>query len=126
MVCSAKCGYYIPSKLNVASTLRASHNACRGDSMTFSTNVFKGIKLLNTSLWPSDHDGLQQFWQKELSLIVDHFRPLLLKNASIDSIFSEWEAFKVFGSHNLASMTKDEVWSTLLTKLKSKYPNLAT
>ena len=53
-------------------------------------------ELLNTSLWPSDHDGLQQFGQRELSLVVDHFRPLLLKNASIDSIFSEWEAFKGF------------------------------
>ena len=79
-------------------------------------DVFKGIKLLNTSLWPSDHDGLQQFGQRELSLVVDHFRPLLLKNASIDSIFSEWEAFKVF----LVSQPciNDEGWSTLLTKLK--------
>ena len=74
-------------------------------------DAFKEIKLLNTSLWPSDHDRLQQFGQRELSLVVDHFRPLLLKNASIDSIFSEWEAFNVFWSHNLASMTKDEVWS---------------
>ena len=85
-------------------------------------DVFKGIKLLNTSLWPSDHDGLQQFGQRELSLVIDHFRPLLLKNASIDSIFSEWEAFKVFWYHNLVSVRKDELWSTLLTKLKNKYP----
>ena len=84
-------------------------------------DVFKGIKLLNTFMWPSDHDGLQQCGQRELSLVVDHFRPLLLKNASIDSIFREWEALNVFWSHNLASMTKDEVWSTLLTKLKYKY-----
>ena len=89
-------------------------------------DVFKGIKLLNTSLWPSDHDGLQQFGQRELSLVVDHFRPLLLKNASIDSIFSEWEAFKVIWYHNLVSVRKYELWSTLLTKLKNKYPNLAT
>ena len=87
-------------------------------------DVFKGIKLLNTSLWPSDHDGLRQFGQRELSLVVDHFRPLLLKNTSTDSIFSEWEAFKVFWSHNLVSMRKDELWSTLLTELKNKYPTM--
>ena len=120
--------WLLPSKLNAASIYIDSLIRClqgRFDDLQHQ-DVFKGIKLLNISLWPSDHDGLQQFGQRELSLVVDHFRPLLLKNASIGSIFSEWEAFKFFWSQNLASMTKDEVWSTLLTKLKSKYPNLAT
>ena len=120
--------WLLPSKLNGASIYIDSLIRClqgQFDDLQHQ-DVFKGIKLLNTSLWPCDHDGLQQFGQRELSLVVDHFRPLLLKNASIDSIFSEWETFKKIWSHNLASMTKDEVWSTLFTKLKSKYPNLAT
>ena len=36
-------------------------------------NAFKGMKLLDISMWPTDPLLLQQFGQSELSLVIDHF-----------------------------------------------------
>ena len=87
-------------------------------------NAFKGIKILDTQMWPTDPDSLHCYGNDEFLLVLDHFRSLLVKRVSIDAVTSEWEAFKAFWLSNLRALSKDEVWSILLTRLESKYPNL--
>ena len=87
-------------------------------------NAFKGIKILDTQMWPTDPDSLHCYGNDEFLLVLDHFRSLLVKRVSIDAVTSEWEEFKAFWLSNLRALSKDEVWSILLTRLESKYPNL--
>ena len=87
-------------------------------------SAFKGIKLLDTRMWPSAPESLQEFGNAELSLVIEHFRSLLQKKVSIDGLMSEWGAFKAFWLSHLRALTKEEVWSMLLTTLENKYPNL--
>ena len=75
-------------------------------------------------MWPTDREVLRHFGQRELSLVIEHFRPLLLNKVSIDAIFSEWDAFKAFWLDNLVSKSKKEVWSIVLSRVDSKYLNL--
>ena len=76
---------------------------------------------MDMSMRPTDPNLLQQFGQSELMLVIDQFRLLLPKKISIDALVSE---FKIFWFSNLTALPKSELWSMLLTRLDSKYPNL--
>lgn len=39
-------------------------------------SAFKGIKLLDTRMWPTASDSLCEFGNSELSLVIEHFRSL--------------------------------------------------
>ena len=84
-------------------------------------DVFKGVKLLDPRIWPTDQELLKSFGHRELSLVTSHFK-LLLKDVNIDLLVCEWDAFKMFWLDNL--MSRQDVLSTLLSRLESKYPNL--
>ena len=86
-------------------------------------DVFKGVKLLDPRIWPTDQELLKSFGHRELSLVTLHFK-LLLKDVNIDLLVCEWDTIKMFWLDNLREMSRQDVLSTLLSRLESKYPNL--
>ena len=59
-----------------------------------SSSVMKGVKILDVSAWPSD-DSSDSFGAKEISRVIEHFKPLLLKhNIAMASIIDDWRAFQ--------------------------------
>ena len=84
-------------------------------------SAFKGIKLLDTRMWPTSSDSLYEFGNSEVLLVIEHFRELFQMKVTL---MSERGTFKAFWLSNLRDIPKEEVWSMLFTTLESKYPNL--
>ena len=58
---------------------------------------FKAGCLLDTNLWPTDRDDLAAFGVADVSLAVEHFRRLLLKNNVLpDGVMTDWTFFKMY------------------------------
>ena len=63
---------------------------------------FKAVCLLDTNLWPTDRDHLAAFGVADVSLAVEHFRRLLLKNnVSLDGVMTDWTFFKMYWIDNI-------------------------
>ena len=59
-----------------------------------SSSVMEGVKILDVSAWPSD-DSRDSFGLEEISGVIEHFRPLLLKHdIVVASIIDDWRAFQ--------------------------------
>ena len=60
-----------------------------------------------------------------MSLALEHFRRLLLKNnVLLDGVMTEWTFFKMYWIDNLiVTPSKNTVWSLLLSKYIEKFPN---
>lgn len=85
----------------------------------------KGVNLLNFISWPSvDSAAFDTFGDVEVSLLVNHFKPLLEKNnVALSTISTEWNAFKHYAAENLTG--NSNIWSLLLTHYQVNFPNLA-
>ena len=60
-------------------------------------DVFKAVHLLDTKLWPTDREDLAAFGLTNLSVAIDHFKPMLLKNnVSLDGIVADWNSFNLY------------------------------
>ena len=69
-------------------------------------DVFKGARLLDIMSWPTEKDAVVMFGHAEVSLLTDHFKPLLLKRKySPDGIITEWSSFKLYWLDNLQNVT---------------------
>ena len=64
-------------------------------------DVFKAVHLLDTKLWSTDRGELAAFGLTDLSVAIDHFKPMLLKNVSLDGIVANWSSFKLYWVENL-------------------------
>ena len=61
-----------------------------------SSSVMKGVKILDVSARPSD-DSSDSFGLEEISGVIEHFKPLLLKHdIVVASIIDYWRAFKTY------------------------------
>ena len=59
-----------------------------------SSSVMKGVEILDVSAWPSD-DSRDSFGLEEISGVIEHFRPLLLKHDIVmASIIDDWRAYQ--------------------------------
>ena len=88
-------------------------------------DVFKGVKLLDSRIWPTDQELLKSFGHRQLSLVTLYFKLLrILKDVNINLLVCEWDAIKMFWLDNVREMSRQDVLSTLLSRLESKYPNL--
>ena len=77
-------------------------------------------------MWPTTKDDLSTFGVADVSVAVDHFQPLLLKNGvSLDGVMADWNSFKLYWVDNLRDQQQDAVWPLLLTHYREKFPNLA-
>ncbi len=57
---------------------------------------FKAVCLLDINLWPTDRDDLAAFGVADVSLAVEHFRRLLLKNnVLLDGVMTDGTFFKM-------------------------------
>ena len=74
----------------------------------------KGVRLLNFTLWPIDTAAFDTFGDLEVSLLVNHFKPLLEKNeVSLSAVPTEWIAFKHYAAQNFQG--NSNIWPVLLT-----------
>ena len=89
-----------------------------------SIDAMKGVRLLNFVSWPIDTPAFDTFGDLEVSLLVNHFKPLLEKNeVSLDAVPTEWSAFKYYAAQNLQG--NSNIWPLLLTHYRGNFPNLA-
>ena len=59
----------------------------------------------------------------EVSLLVNHLKPLLEKNeVSLGAVPTEWSAFKHYAPQNIQG--NSNIWPLLLTRYRMKFPNL--
>ena len=72
---------------------------CFDDLQTI--DAMKGVRLLNFTLWPIDTAAFDTFGDLKVSLLVNHFKPLLEKNeVSLSAVPTEWSAFKHYAAQN--------------------------
>ena len=58
--------------------------------------VFKNIKLLDGSRWPSEKENPSSYGESEVNELVGRFSELLTKNGcDIDKIIPEWDLLKL-------------------------------
>lgn len=87
-------------------------------------DVMKGVNLLNFILWPVDSDAFDTFGDLEVSLLVNHFKPLLEKNeVALSAISTEWTAFKHYAAQNFQG--NSNIWPLLLTHYRVNFQNFA-
>ena len=85
-----------------------------------SVDAMKNVGLLNFSSWPIA--AFDTFGNSEVSLFVNHFKPLLKKNeVSLSAVATEWNTFKHYAAHSIQDNL--DIWSILLTSYRSKFPN---
>lgn len=120
-----------PNVLTAFNSSRATYiNAiCRcinGRFEDLKNKYFRAVGLLDTQLWPSDKNDLTTFGIADVSLAIDHFKPLLLhNNVSLDGIMADWTSFKLYWVDNLrTTVQRDIVWSLLLSHYNNRFPNL--
>ena len=90
------------------------------------TSLGQSVSLTPNSGRPTDRTSLATFGTANVSLAIDHFSSLLLKNdVSLDGIMMEWVSFKLYWVDNLQDHHRDDVWSLLFSHYREKFPNLA-
>ena len=94
-----------------------------------SNPVFKGINLLDCKRWPEDNTNLSTFGENEMTELINHFKPLLLKNnCDVDKILTEWDLLKLEVTSMISSWEKIdylEVWRKIFTSTdKESYQNV--
>ena len=84
-----------------------------------SNPVFKGINLLDCKRWPEDNTNLSTFEENDMTELINHFKPLLLKNnCDVDQILTEWDLLKLEVTSMISSWEKIdylEVWRKIFT-----------
>ena len=119
---------------NVLDAFRNSRSACvdaissclenRFDDLQ-SSSVMKGVKTLDVSAWPSD-DSSDSFGLEEISGVIEHFKPLLLKHdIVVASIIDDWRAFKTYWA-GVKQIKGTNIWAMLLGCHRKQFPNLAS
>ena len=82
----------------------------------------KGVRLLNFTLWPIDTAAFDTFGDLEVSLLVNHFKPLLENEVSLSAVPTEQSAFKHYAAQNFQG--NSNIWPLLLTHYRVKFLNL--
>ena len=88
----------------------------------------KGVEILYVSAWPSD-DSSDSFGLEEISGVIEHFRPLLLKHdIVVASIIDDWRAFQDILSRCKADQghAPCNICALLLRCHHKQFPNLAS
>lgn len=116
----------ILATFNISCALYIDALEISGQFDEFSNNHFKAVRLLDTTLWPTDKSVLSAFGIADLSPAIDHFTPLLLKNnVSLDGNMIDWNSFKQYWLDNMQGLEQNHVWLLLLSQYKEKFLNLA-
>ena len=83
------------------------------------------LKLLDCTLWPRQRDDLVEYGVGVLNSFIEEFRPLLeANNVDIDELHQEWACFKTLWLRNLAHMSRNDLWETVILHYEDTYPNL--
>jgi len=84
------------------------------------------LKLLDTSLWPTEKDSLKAFGVEALDAFVNQFSDLLESNGvDVQLLQGEWSDMKFFWFENMTQMkTYRDVWKAIFGIHRHKFPNL--
>ncbi|XP_041353824.1 zinc finger protein 862-like [Gigantopelta aegis] len=87
--------------------------------------VLSAADILDPTNYPTDHQALAVYGQKEITTLTDHFNALLVKKGcQVDEIEREWAKLKYDISRNHRQEAFYPLWQKMLTQKEDRYSNV--
>ena len=80
--------------------------------------VLKAASIFDSSNWPNDDEGLLTYGNVEISLLINHFQPVLeAKGCHINMVYEEWTRLKInIQKYHRSSPSFTDIWKGVFEK----------
>ena len=74
------------------------------------TKIFNCVTVLDTNLWPEDHDRLLEHGDAKIRMAAAHFAQVIGPDVDTDALVREWHELKVFVAANMKGQPPEDIW----------------